>query len=354
MFSGHKKVLFALSISLFCFKQYLVFYSRDQTPPTTPTLLPLEVPVPSHKTPTPTPTPTPKLLFLHYHKTGHDLSRILATRAFREEQFVKFKRSKPASAVVEAQRQPSTSDSKISVVAAVDLTKHWDQLLDTQVVHFVRDPLDWVLSAYLYHSQRPIPRPERRWITRSQGTDACNVTRGSSSLLSMAGLLQISTCCRSLTDASIGLAEQLSRLSEKDGVRLEAARGLLGSDHGDLALMAQHLEVSRNSSAKVLTLFLADFTTTKETFQASARTLCKFGLNTLMANNRTIEDCIEDSVRYGWMDTNTTQSAHVTSNRRSSIEKYAMKQLLLKDAILGPPLRLVQQYVLSFRRASYG
>jgi hypothetical protein len=188
--------------------------------------------------------------------------------------------------------------------------------------------------------------------------DACNVTgRSSPTFINMTTLLHISSYCRSVTNVSIDLAEQLSRLSEQDGLRLEAARGLLGSDHGDLALMVRHLEVSQrrnnhNSDAQVLTLFLDDFTTTIEKFQATARTLCRFGVSTLLANHRTMEDCVEDAVRYGWVDTNTTHSSHVTSNRRSSQEKYAMKQLLMNDVILGPPLREMQQYVLSFRRAS--
>ena len=280
---------------------------------------------------------TKKLLFLHYHKTGHDLSRILAIMGFHVK-IDTFKRSNSAKNVTDVLR--ASTSSNIIVASAVDMGTQWDGWLpQVKLVHFVRDPLDWVLSAYLYHIQEPFM--ERKWMTKKRQS-TCRVTRPSH-LLSQATLQQVATLCRQLTNTSLSFSSQLAALSELDGLRLEAARGLLGSDHGDLSLMVQHLEASRPYKG-VLTFLLSDFTSSKSTFETSVRKLCLFGQEVL--RNQTTHGCVKESVEYGWIDlTTANQSEHITSNRRSSVEKQQLKQSLLDDGVLGQPLRLLQQFV---------
>lgn len=289
------------------------------------------------------------LLFLHYHKTGHDLSRILATQAFHVP-YIKFKRSSSIDHVIATAAQ-NVSNSTIFMVAAVDLGTQWKdwQLLSNRhvkIVHFVRDPLDWTLSAYLYHTQRPIPREERKWINRQNSSCNGRKVQQHSHILSNDTLYDIERLCRNLTalSAKKSFASQIAALSEHNGLRLEASRGMLGSDHGDLSLMGQHLEASRHVN-NVLTFVLSEFTSSKSMFQSSARKLCLFGSHILQLQNRTMEQCVQDAVQYGWIDVDHIQSAHVTSNRRSNIEKQELKQMLLDDPVLGPPLFRLQQLV---------
>ena len=290
-----------------------------------------------------------KLIFLHYHKTGHDLSRTLAISGFQVS-FKKFKRTNPAQFVIDACSPSAESSAPILVAAAVDFGTQWNDWWYShpiQMVHFVRDPVDWTVSAYLYHVQQPIPKPERVWMRHPQGPSAChrNMTNISQKhILSNDTLSLVAELCRNLTTVSLSWASQLEVLSEQDGIRLEAARGILGSDHGDLALMMQQLEASRHVP-DVITFRLSDFTDSKQYFQSSVRMLCIFGQDILHTQNRTINRCVKDSLKHGWIDKEKIHSEHITSNQRSTSELYRLKQLLLDDPVLGQPLRNMQQFL---------
>ena len=155
-----------------------------------------------------------KLIFLHYHKTGHDLSRTLAEKGFQVT-FGKFKRINHAQSVIDACSSSAASTAPILVAAAIDFGTQWNDWWHShpiQMVHFVRDPVDWALSAYLYHIQLPVPKPESIWMRQPQGSSACqiNMTKLSHNhILTYNTISQVAKLCRNLTTVSLSWASQL-------------------------------------------------------------------------------------------------------------------------------------------------
>ena len=117
--------------------------------------------------------------FLHYHKTGHDLTRLLA-KVFEEH---------PCSARVSS--YVSRKDARlgkdalprkdITYSASAEMNFNWHSgLYDTlntpariKYVHFLRDPVDLIISATLYHAQNPPPPEEGYWLTAYHFIDPC-------------------------------------------------------------------------------------------------------------------------------------------------------------------------------------
>ena len=303
--------------------------------------------------------PFQRLVFLQYHKTGHAVSRILSGSGFHTKPHEVFRRAKLTNArkILEAiQRQ----DSRITIVSAANMSIDWADWFDLSIgfVHFIRDPLDWCLSAYLYHRQDQIPSIDR-WIGEPE-KNRCSIRPYRLDFLdsiniSNDDLKQVADLCKSLSNETV-LSKQLRELSTEDGVRLEAARGLLGSSHGDLLLMSQHVWLSQNiqrtnSAVEIHTIPLSRFTESEGSFRAVANELCESGSLLLQHQNRSVSDCAEDFFRYGYIgdkkkDTKAQNAAygssHVTSNRLTGSEKDTLKGLLLEDPVLGPPLQKIQ------------
>eukprot|EP00541_Cyclophora_tenuis_P012586 CAMPEP_0116546596 /NCGR_PEP_ID=MMETSP0397-20121206/3308_1 /TAXON_ID=216820 /ORGANISM="Cyclophora tenuis, Strain ECT3854" /LENGTH=179 /DNA_ID=CAMNT_0004071031 /DNA_START=18 /DNA_END=557 /DNA_ORIENTATION=- len=159
----------------------------------------------------------------------------------------------------------------------------------------------------------------------------------------------IASLCTMLSNVT-ALWPQLQQLSMEDGLRLEAARGLLGSSHGDLMTMAQHMWLtqslpSKNHQLKVVAL--SQFTNSEESFANTAQELCKFGSDILSRSNRSVARCTEAFTQQGWLGStsNNIVGRHVTSDKLSSREKQRLKKMLLEDPVLGPPLKMIQDFV---------
>jgi hypothetical protein len=99
-------------------------------------------------------------VFLHYHKSGHDLARRLAEVFLTPPctASVKWasKRRCPLQVI-----QHEVLETDVVVVAAAQMHFSWreglKELPNVRYVHFVRDPLDLIVSGYLYHEQDPPP-----------------------------------------------------------------------------------------------------------------------------------------------------------------------------------------------------
>lgn len=273
-----------------------------------------------------------RLVLLHYHKTGHEICRTLAVMGFHQ----RFITVKHLDDLIEAQ---SSSNSSVIVVSGLDVTtsKTWPFLPSTRLVHFIRDPFDWSISAYLYHHQNPVPGLERKWITRTD-SDRCKVHHRPNQQLGLS-LRNVSNLCQSLSNVT-ALWQQLQQLSPWDGLRLEASRAILGASHGDLVKMARNIQYLKES-ANVMHVKLSQFTASEQSFQTTTKSLCRLGRE--LRNER---DCAESFFQYGWLgNTNAKDPQHVTSNKISHVQREEWRARLMKDPVLGDPLLKVKTIV---------
>lgn len=202
-------------------------------------------------------------VFIHYHKTGHDLSIHLA------EVF----ESPPCSADVDKRFKKRTdarvnknliSKLDISVMAAPDMPFDWNTDLlgkddeSMKFVHHVRDPFDMVVSGYLYHSEDPPPAPET-WLlkddfnpcllheekTLERYVDVISRHVGMDQKVFYRMIAETKQLCEELVDKAYrtaGVKEfnpvLRSFKDPLDGLFLEAARALLSGSGGDILRMA--------------------------------------------------------------------------------------------------------------------
>ena len=94
-------------------------------------------------------------LFLHYHKTGAFLSEAIAKSVSVDKFTYKSDNSKRIGF-------NTLNTANVIHSHAGNLLFNWSTSLITpkyqyRVIHFVRDPYDMTLSAFLYHSQHPAP-----------------------------------------------------------------------------------------------------------------------------------------------------------------------------------------------------
>jgi hypothetical protein len=157
----------------------------------------------------PDPSHQNKLLLLHYHKTGHQLSRMLDLAGFgvplmKKSMFHRNKMSKAKKKLLKAQQLSNNETANAMIVSAVilDFDTDDDWLLEhTKLVHFVRNPFDWCLSAYLYHQQRPLPHMEIKWLDEEE-KDPCGYY----------GMYPPNELCRNSAEPSKASLEQFRKL----------------------------------------------------------------------------------------------------------------------------------------------
>ena len=127
------------------------------------------------------------------------------------------------------------------------------------VVHYVRDPASWAISAYDFHRQTPTPET---WAM--QRLDVCS--RSHTGLYTAAGLgfspaalAAADAACAALSDTTRSLHAQLQSLSEFDGLRLMTFFGIFGGatlppasfGGGDLVRMAVNALIFRDDHSGV-------------------------------------------------------------------------------------------------------
>jgi len=187
---------------------------------------------------------------MHYHKTGHEVTKDLI-KLFAEQptaitiyfknhvngRFLESKRASDKRISDETLGCEPDNFTKHPLRARAAPDMFCDKLeafvpSDLNVVHFLRDPTDMIVSAYLYHKQEP---PPEQWINH---TDPCE--RNERMLRLMAKTIGIdysaveavaSECERLLAKSGAdNHYDALLALPTLEGLRLEAARSIVSSD----------------------------------------------------------------------------------------------------------------------------
>ena len=224
---------------------------------------------------------TMRVLLVNYHKTGAalvlELMRLLhdyhagitpghVAQAFRQRCATRL----PSE--LTACRADVVRWSSPELVCSANLTCY------TSVVHLLRDPARWAISAYDFHRKSP---PTEEWVTKSQ--DLCAPSQAqlyAESLLGDDGLAAARRACAALVNGAAGgvfsgllgggsrrsLYDLLHTLPERDGIRLMALFGVLGGDRlppdsfggGDLVRMAANARRLRAGGRRVFNLWMDD------------------------------------------------------------------------------------------------
>jgi hypothetical protein len=198
-----------------------------------------------------------RISFLHYHKTGHDLSRILArgvsttlamhlTKAHHQLKRERFDSELSCS-----------GPDEVQVWTAPELFQRVVPVPSCNiVVHMVRDPASWAISSYDYHRQDPTPeawvkfaKPKCAFKHRNGWNMSAEVLR-----LDAMTVAKLMAACKALVQPGETYWQHLSTLPEWDGLRLMAFMNILGGDNhvsaGDLTRSAANaLSLKRAASA---------------------------------------------------------------------------------------------------------
>ena len=323
-------------------------------------------------------------IFIHYHKTGHDLARklgqIFQLRPCRAIVFHSFLRRIPL------QNQPRLlQGTDVAIVAAPEVQVPWNASFlnqtnsEVHMVHFVRDPFDMIVSAYLYHSQSTPPGKEA-WL-KYPTFDPCETDMnqlqhfanilglpyGSVSLFMHLIEQSLSLCTdmfrRHPSLGANGYSAALRSLTIEDGLLLEAARSILNVKGGDILRMGTNAlfeqRTQNNSSYRV---FLDDFPVGNVTrFAQSSHKLFTHLMSSRNSSKSHFSDCIDvaTAVRRSIdlvyipdanaTDTTLDRSTHVTKNLISSEERKSLKSVLKTHRVFGPILNTVQNILLQHK-----
>mmetsp|Transcript_17708 Transcript_17708/g.29859 ORF Transcript_17708/g.29859 Transcript_17708/m.29859 type:complete len:426 (+) Transcript_17708:401-1678(+) len=241
-------------------------------------------------------------LLIHYHKTGHDLARHLATtfnappcHVSAETRFFHRRDLHANEARIRA--------SDISVLGAPDMLGPWNgealnlEADQMKMIHFVRNPFDMVVSAYLYHIQYPIPSGEL-WLVQRK-FNPCEIDYGilvrrfGKKIAQYQGDRHVvpkmiddvvHTCYEILNSTVLANVSKscyhcmLTALPPADGLILEAARSILSKSGGDILRMAANtLAESETVPRMSRRFFLSDFPLRdKEKFTTSVQNMFTF------------------------------------------------------------------------------
>lgn len=326
------------------------------------------------------PNHTNHWIFIHYHKTGHDLARkfgqIFQVQPCNAVVFHSFLRRIPIQNQVRL-----LQGTDVAIVAAPDVRIPWDATFLNQTnskvktVHFVRDPYDMIISAYLYHSQSPPPSKEA-WLKYS-AFDPCEVDMNQIQVFAdvvgasygnvdlFMHLIQqaVSVCTdiykRQQNIGAHGYSAALRSLTKEEGVLLEAARSVINVRGGDILRTATNALFEHRTHSKVTyRVFLNDFPVGNVSrFAASSSKLFTFLMDRQEADKAHFSDCmdvataVQRSIDLVFIsETNSTgvvnRSTHVTKNFISDEERISLKMILKTHRVFAPILNTVQNILL--------
>lgn len=327
-------------------------------------------------------------IFVHYHKTGHDLARRLAD-VLHTEPCKTVVRYNFARRIHVSHHISGIIATDIAVMAGSDMQVPWNgSFLNTspsnvRMVHFLRDPFDMVLSAYLYHSQE-VPPGLELWL-KNGNFDPCaidfetlvnvyaiRIGEYTGDALYITELI-ISTMdiCNDLyhrqpENTKRGYGAVLQSLSKHDGLLLEACRSILSATGGDILRMGtnalfENSTVNRNSYR----VFMPEFSISNITqFTQASRNLFTYLLSDNGIHEPHFWSCIDvpramdRSVELAYIGKNATRNAVISSNKKrdSSVhvtqgmvtaqERSEMKEFLRGHPAVGPLLSVVQRILL--------
>jgi hypothetical protein len=320
-------------------------------------------------------------IFIHYHKTGHDLARKLAG-VFRSNQCDIVTRFKFPRRISILNHTQAIAETDIAVLAAPDVHVAWNErfLLQTEAtvakfVHFLRDPGDMVLSAYLYHAQERLPELER-WL-RLPSFDPCEFDQrllfdqygvtigtyfGNSS--HVADLITNTIkLCKTIMRAhrhkqALGYNQLLRSMSAADGVLLEAARSILSASGGDILRMATNaLHEMHTENASSHRVFLSDFPIgDADAFMRASQRLYEFlmcptgRVGAPFWSCMTVDQAVLLSMEAAFVPSHVsgnsiTGGSHVTQGMLSKGEREALLLHLSLHPSIGPLLNIVRDII---------
>ena len=196
--------------------------------------------------------PPHRISFLHYHKTGHDLSRVLA-RAVSSTLAI----NKTMSHLKKRKRSDNelscSGRDEVQVWTAPELFQRIAPVPSCNIiVHMVRDPASWAISSYDYHRQDPTPES---WVKHAKPACTFEHRKGWNASSDVLGLDsetvgQLVAACTALVQPGKTYWQHLSTLTEADGVRLMAFMNIFGGElGGDLTRSAANALSFRAAAA---------------------------------------------------------------------------------------------------------
>lgn len=239
------------------------------------------------------------------------------------------------------------------------------------MVHFVRDPFDMILSAYLYHSQVSPPGKEA-WLKHAT-FNPCDVDLrqlqvftgyigdvfGNATHFGIL-LATVQRICTSIYTGSAGLGARgysaaLRALSTTDGLLLEAARSIINVRGGDILRMATNALFESNTSAgNSIRVFLADFPVGNASqFALSSNKLFSFLMESPIPQHDRFWNCMDvttatqKSLEMAYViessGASRNRSTHVTKDLISRDERRELKHILEEHEVFGSILKTVQK-----------
>jgi len=272
-------------------------------------------------------------VIIHYHKTGHHLSRDItkSITAFTDFHLTHgaYPRRKGSCAVNNFQ------DGSFFIQTApnyfCDLNDKFPN--NTRIVHMVRDTYDWIISSFLYHTQDPTP--ERELINFYP----CKTSHWLDSMRTILGLKwdaisKVVSLCEDLNGGSRRYIHMLRTLSVSDALRLEAARLIICE--ADILRLPNNIIRLRESNTHVLTVEMKQWYTDGTFLEV---------LQFLFGNSIQREAKMEIIRNIKHKMVGATGGNHVTRGTVSEDLTIKMKAVLQNDVILGPILEEMNRII---------
>lgn len=334
-------------------------------------------------------------LILHYHKTGHDLTRAIF-EPLSSQLSLSFADNKGPRRELWNVKQYEPKDpyfqANINIQGGADLHYTWNEHHPTKykVIHFVRDPFDYIVSAYLYHAQQP-PPPEK--FVRQRRYNPCAYSQTKLDLFVQELVLfgQDGDFLRNKLNETIQLCNQLHKhgplhqelrhlalqsTNEIGALQLEAARSIIADEidaGGDiLRMVANSLRDKEAGYKRAKRVFLSEFPLDNATKWLDTMTsVIEFLMDIDDDSRKTLDhetkesvirrlqfevltsniSSIVDFVFKKAFVTNTSDSViiqnsiensgvHVTRSLISKEKRYSFLKAIEDDRVLGPLLRL--------------
>lgn len=320
-----------------------------------------------------------KYLFCYYHKTGTKMitnfAKILQTTSCKtgERNYLPMYDDILSSIHM-------ISNNSVNMMRSPDALFTWSKFgRSAKIVHLVRDPVDLIVSGYLYHSQVPPPEKwlheERHEMCRPIGSHRAFITalqkvpvaRNLSSLVEKAHEL-----CKDLTSkyhahSTYGVLKNADGNYSDiyEGMRVEAVRSIFQGGRAEQLRMAANALWERTAPLGLsMRFFLSEFPAGNiGVFNESMSKMIDFlnGQSGEHDNNNSSQTmCIdkastmERSVNYVYVpDTavsaikkNPRRAVHITGGFLSAEAKDYYKHKLLVDPVLGPLLRALRYVIL--------
>ena len=295
-----------------------------------------------------------RVAFLHYHKTGHDLSPLLAKRASRFLDGVQF-----SGRVSENKRSAFShplnchSAKDIQVWTAPDIALRTSPVPSCYfVVQFIRDPSDWAISYYDYHRQVPTPEV---WVKRHQPNCSFAQQQYPEALgLDAETVHQLMTACTALVSPGKSYWWHLNTLPEAEGLRLMAYMNILGGQcdddaaAGDLGRAAANVVALKSQDTmrhRMANVWMDEVLTDLD---GAMRELAAFLVNAFDRRDDEGSDAhgptLVQQLRAALVDAETTRfeakagGAHITSSNSTAAKdrKARLVASLQADLLLGP------------------